>query len=425
MENILLDLPLAFETEHLLIRTPRAGDGAEMHAAYLESRPRLVRWFRWAQSEDTPEDYEILSRQKQGEYLARENFMLLLFERESGAFVGGTGLNFRKQEPLILEIGYWLRNGYEGKGYMSEAVQALLRIAFENLGAVKVLLRADAENLRSQAVALRNGFTYEGTMRWFEPQHNQRDRMIDMCFFGMLASEYPLPAIPRRTVLNEEERLRSGQYELPEPFPAEADYKKWLTLCDVPEELETDRLRLRICADDDAPQVYAAVEAGQERMGKYLRWVAEADTPQKVLAWVRRNRARFYKHEDFSYLLFDKTSGALLGNAGMGLSHTNCPSFEIGYWLVNGAEGKGYAAEAVRALVELAFGQLRANRVEIVAQADNRPSRGVAERLGFTFELLMRHQGRNARKNSPEDLAFYSLIRPEYEARREAFRVLR
>jgi ribosomal-protein-serine acetyltransferase len=85
-------------------------------------------------------------------------------------------------------------------------------------------------------------------------------------------------------------------------------------------------------------------------------------------------------------------------------------------------EGRGYASEAVRALVQLAFGQLRANRIEIVAQVENTPSRAVAERLGFTFELVMRQQGRNARNNSPVDLAFYSLIRPEYEARQDDFR---
>ena len=116
--------------------------------------------------------------------------MLIIIEKKSNTLIGGSGLHFRNRDPLMFEIGYWLRTGFEGKGYISETVRAIVRIGFEMLKAEKIMLRADSENLRSIAVAERNGFTFDGIMRHFEPQHNNPEKMIDMCFYSLLPDEY-------------------------------------------------------------------------------------------------------------------------------------------------------------------------------------------------------------------------------------------
>ena len=55
--------------------------------------------------------------------------------------------------------------GPEGQGYVSEAVQAIASLAFDQLAARRVEIRMDARNVRSCAVAERCGFEFEGVLR--------------------------------------------------------------------------------------------------------------------------------------------------------------------------------------------------------------------------------------------------------------------
>ena len=63
------------------------------------------------------------------------------------------------------EIGYWCRTSRVGHGYVSEAVAAITRFAFETLHAARVEIRTDVANSRSFRIAERLGFTLEGILR--------------------------------------------------------------------------------------------------------------------------------------------------------------------------------------------------------------------------------------------------------------------
>ncbi|HET9206978.1 MAG TPA: GNAT family N-acetyltransferase, partial [Burkholderiaceae bacterium] len=63
------------------------------------------------------------------------------------------------------EIGYWVRRSEQGRGLITEAVQTLVRFAFDGLRARRVEVRMSSMNHRSRAVAERCGFTLEGVLR--------------------------------------------------------------------------------------------------------------------------------------------------------------------------------------------------------------------------------------------------------------------
>ena len=58
MDNILRDIPNSFESERLLLRSPRPGDGAMVNAAVLDSLAELRPWMVWAQQTPTVDDNE-------------------------------------------------------------------------------------------------------------------------------------------------------------------------------------------------------------------------------------------------------------------------------------------------------------------------------------------------------------------------------
>ena len=75
----------------------------------------------------------------------------------------------------VSEIGYGMKPEYEGKGYMTEAVNALLKYGKDN-GVSKVIADTKESNYKSQNVLKRNGFIFdkkEGGMLWFSKDLKQ------------------------------------------------------------------------------------------------------------------------------------------------------------------------------------------------------------------------------------------------------------
>jgi RimJ/RimL family protein N-acetyltransferase len=159
----LLEVPDELRTARLTLRAPRAGDGAVINAAVVESFAELNAWMPWAREPQGVEDSELFARRGAAEFLTRVNLPMLLFLHD-GRFVGASGMHHIDWTVPRFEIGYWCRTSLTGRGYVSEAVAALTTMAFERLAAARVEIRTDARNERSWRVAERLGFVLEGVL---------------------------------------------------------------------------------------------------------------------------------------------------------------------------------------------------------------------------------------------------------------------
>lgn len=189
MESILLDIPDQIETERLLIRVPQPGDGQAIFDAVTESHARLKPWFPWAQKVSSLEEYEIHMRKQHANFLLKADIMLLIFLKEGGRLIGASGLHPRGWEVPKFEIGYWIRTGCEGKGYIIETVCGVTKFGFETVGAKRIFIRCDERNLRSQSVAKRAGYIYEGTFHNYEPRHDA-EGLCNMIYYAMTDADY-------------------------------------------------------------------------------------------------------------------------------------------------------------------------------------------------------------------------------------------
>jgi RimJ/RimL family protein N-acetyltransferase len=176
----------------------------------------------------------------------------------------------------------------------------------------------------------------------------------------------------------------------------------------LPDELRTERLVLRPYRPVDAAALFEAVEESRGRLRLWLDWVDEFRTPEHARYYVSGAAHDWARRHDLFFGLFD-AGGSYLGNAGLHNIDWSLRSFEIGYWLREGAVGHGYAQEAVRRLTRFAFEELAANRVEIRCDPRNERSRRVAERLGFVFEGCLRNS-RQDPQGRPRDTAVYALV---------------
>jgi RimJ/RimL family protein N-acetyltransferase len=184
MDPLLIDIPERIATERLVLRCPQPGDGACVNAAVAETIDELRPYMPWAQTVPTMDESEAHVRRTQAKFRLREDLVLMIFERASdgseGDFLGGTGLHRIDWALRRFEIGYWRRRGREGRGVITEAVHAVVRLAFDGLQAQRVELRMDNLNERSRRVAERAGFTLEGVLRRdsVSPQGEPRDTRV-------------------------------------------------------------------------------------------------------------------------------------------------------------------------------------------------------------------------------------------------------
>lgn len=78
-----------------------------------------------------------------------------------GELVGACGLMTRIG-PGALEIGYWIHSAYAGRGYATRAASALAQVGLSMPGVERIVIKHDAANPASGAVAAKAGFTEVG-----------------------------------------------------------------------------------------------------------------------------------------------------------------------------------------------------------------------------------------------------------------------
>ncbi|MEZ4710756.1 MAG: GNAT family N-acetyltransferase [Caldilineaceae bacterium] len=188
MHPIMLDVPLRFETERLVLRCPQAGDGAAVNEAYLESFNELRRRFPWANHQHTVEEDEIFVRESHARFLKRTALDWLIMRQSDAQLLGIISLIDIDWHTPKFEILYWLRTSCTGQGYATEAASGVIALAFNQLGAKRVLIRCNANNTRSAAVAQRLGFTLEGTLRHTHRDHRTGE-LVDELYFAKVQGD--------------------------------------------------------------------------------------------------------------------------------------------------------------------------------------------------------------------------------------------
>ncbi|MEX0302287.1 MAG: GNAT family N-acetyltransferase [Leisingera sp.] len=166
--------------------------------------------------------------------------------------------------------------------------------------------------------------------------------------------------------------------------------------------LETDRLILRAPALADFEALCAFYAS--ERAG-FVGGQMDAEDVWRHLAleighWQLRGYGRWAVEE--------KSSGKLAGVIGLWNPH-GMPEPEIGWDLLDGFGGKGYATEAATAARTYAYDVLGWTTVVSLVDPDNHASAAVAERMGATLDGTA-HRKRFGelqvwRHQSPDDLA--------------------
>lgn len=80
-------------------------------------------------------------------------------------FAGLAGFKETDRLNRKSEIGYWLKEEFQGRGIMTETVRALIKFGFSELCLNRVQIKCAPENVKSNKIPQRLGFTLEGIER--------------------------------------------------------------------------------------------------------------------------------------------------------------------------------------------------------------------------------------------------------------------
>jgi len=142
--------------EDIALRHTVPAYAAEIYGLVNENRAYLQTWLPWVAHTLSVQDTLAFIRGVSHYDIYAADFNLTIFYRQH--IVGLLGFVRGKKKMRQLEIGYWLDEKHQGMGIMLRSVRSLIAFGFAHSDAQKIIIRADAHNLRSRAIPEALGF---------------------------------------------------------------------------------------------------------------------------------------------------------------------------------------------------------------------------------------------------------------------------
>ena len=133
--------------------------------------------------------------------------------------------------------------------------------------------------------------------------------------------------------------------------------------------------------------------------------------------WILKQTAGWTGGTEANFAVIETATGRLAGSMGLVVQRQHRRA-ELGYWIAVDKWKRGYATEAAERLLDFGFEFLGLLRVEARHFVRNPASGRVMEKLGMQREGVERDWA--IKWDRFETLALYSILEPEWRARRRA-----
>jgi RimJ/RimL family protein N-acetyltransferase len=153
--------PLELRTDRLILRAPNPGDAEAIFTRYAAD-PEVTRFLGWPRHRSIEDTHAFL----ESDMVQREEgtgFAYLIVSADDGRLLGSTGLTIEDGHRAM--TGYVLARDAWAHGYATEALTAMVGLAFGTLGVWRLYAYCHVAHSVSEAVLARGGFSREGTLR--------------------------------------------------------------------------------------------------------------------------------------------------------------------------------------------------------------------------------------------------------------------
>lgn len=172
-----------------------------------------------------------------------------------------------------------------------------------------------------------------------------------------------------------------------------------------------DNLLLRSLQPDDAPELFRAVDESRAHLRPWLRWVDATTKQEHIMQFIHRTQQQLHNQEALELgLVYDRH---IIGGIGMHDWDHFLKKAQLGYWIRKEYEGKGIVNHALTRFIDFLFEKPGLNKIEIHFMPANKRSAGVAEKLGFQVEGVIRQS--YFFNGKLEDLVITGLLKSEWK----------
>lgn len=176
---------ITLETKRLILRRFTVED-AEAAFKNWTSSDAVTKFLRWETHKDITVTRGYINFLLEN-YKKNDGYDWAIVLKELGEPIGSMGAVELNERAQCVEIGYCIGEKWWRHGYTSEALAAVIRFFFEEVGVNRVYSEHDPKNPNSGKVMEKCGMKYEGTLRQADFNNSG---ICDTCIYGILAEEY-------------------------------------------------------------------------------------------------------------------------------------------------------------------------------------------------------------------------------------------
>jgi len=159
-KGINLMLRKKIETKRLVLEPIQKKYFQDMYNLIKVNNADLSKWLPISYPAKRKETYDFYKKA----IIDKNQVQYVIKNKESKAIMGGLGI-MKNELNNNATLGYWLAKEYRKKGYMTEAVQAVLHFCFMTEKLMRVEITVHEKNTPSQGVIEKCHLKYEGTKR--------------------------------------------------------------------------------------------------------------------------------------------------------------------------------------------------------------------------------------------------------------------
>lgn len=156
-------------------------------------------------------------------------------------------------------------------------------------------------------------------------------------------------------------------------------------------ELHTERLHLRKMKVSDSPSLFEIWS--DPEVTKFMNIDSFTDENQ-AKDMIKLLDEFSLDNKAIRFSIIEMESNEIIGSCGFNSLDFENEKAEIGYDIARAFWGRGYASEAISALLDYAFSTLKLNRIEAKVEPENVNSVKVLRKLNFMFEGTLRRYER-------------------------------
>jgi len=175
------------ETDRLILRPFRMEDARAMYDNWA-SDPEVTKFLSWSAYSSIEDACAILNIWLKS-YERPDFYQWAIVEKNLGQPIGSISVVNSDDQVEMAEIGFCIGKRWWRQGIMPEALKAVIRYLFEDVGMQRIEAGHDPENPASGAVQRKCGLQYEGT---FRRRIRSNRGITDVDWYSILKDEYNL-----------------------------------------------------------------------------------------------------------------------------------------------------------------------------------------------------------------------------------------